>query len=390
MALPLFWRSKWSWLALALVLLAALAFFGVFPSVVAWRLDQRSAIPLQPLNAQSQALHSRLLVVDLHAASLLWSRNRIVPSISGHVDLARLVDGNVALQVLAAATTLPWSRAEQSGATYDLMTPLAVAQFWPVSTWTSGLQRALYQAELLKVDVRRAGSGLIAIRGKADMDRLLLARAQAQTNGVTPPVGVMLAVEGSQLIDGDLTRLDQLFDAGFRMAAPPAEAVAAAGASLTPLGKQWLGVMEQKGMLVDLARASPAVFGAIVAEARDPLVVSHAGLRAICDHPGNLEDDQVRAIAATGGLIGIAFGGAAVCGDSIDAIVKAIRHVVALVGIDHVAFGTNFDGGDMAPIDAAGLARLTHGLTAAGFADGDIAKVSGGNAWRLLRRMLPD
>ena len=63
---------------------------------------------------------------------------------------------------------------------------------------------------------------------------------------------------------------------------------------------------------------------------------------------------------------------------------------MALVGIDHVSLGSNFDGGTRTPIDAAGLARLTHGLTAAGFSDDDIAKISGGNAWRLLRSVLPD
>jgi microsomal dipeptidase-like Zn-dependent dipeptidase len=88
-------------------------------------------------------------------------------------------------------------------------------------------------------------------------------------------------------------------------------------------------------------------------------------------------------------VIGIGYWRDAVCDVSIDAVVKAIRYAVALVGIDHVALGSNFDGGARAPIDAAGMAQLTRGLTAAGFSDDDIAKMAGGNAWRVLRSVLP-
>ena len=88
-------------------------------------------------------------------------------------------------------------------------------------------------------------------------------------------------------------------------------------------------------------------------------------------------------------MIGIGFWRDAVCGLSVDAIVNAIRHAVRLVGVDHVALGSNFDGGSPTPIDAAGLAHLTHGLTAAGFSDEDIAKLSGGNALRVFRSVLP-
>jgi microsomal dipeptidase-like Zn-dependent dipeptidase len=119
------------------------------------------------------------------------------------------------------------------------------------------------------------------------------------------------------------------------------------------------------------------------------VVASHAGLRGTCDNPKNLTDDEARGIAATGGVIGIGFWREAVCDVSTDAIVRAIRYAVGLVGIDHVALGSNFDGGSPTPMDAAGLAHLTHGLTSAGFSDEDIAKISGGNALRVFRQVLP-
>ena len=139
-------------------------------------------------------------------------------------------------------------------------------------------------------------------------------------------------------------------------------------------------------MVVDVAHASPATLRMVVENATQPVVASHTGLRGACDNPRNLSDEQARGIAATGGVIGIGFWREAVCDVSVDAIVKAIRYAVGWSGIDHVALGSNFDGGSPTPMDAAGLAHLTHGLTAAGFSDDDIAKLSGGNALRVLRR----
>jgi membrane dipeptidase len=169
------------------------------------------------------------------------------------------------------------------------------------------------------------------------------------------------------------------------MAAPPP----VDGDRLTPIGRQWLRRMEDKGMLADVAHASPDMLRVVVANATRPVVASHTGLRGTCDRPRNLTDEEARGIAATGGLVGIGFWREAVCDVSVEAIVRSIRYAVALVGVDHVAFGSNFDGGAPTPVDVTGLAHLTHGLTAAGFSDEDIAKISGGNVMRVLRRILP-
>lgn len=400
-----FWRAKGRWAALALLLVGAALFFGAFPRLLAWRLHQQAFSSPPSMNAQAQSLHSKLLVVDLHAATLLWSRDLLARGAWGHVDLPRLTDGNVALQVFSAVTAAPWrSQGSMDAHESRLMAPLVVAQLWPPRTWDSLLERARYQADKLNRFIRRAGSGLIAIRTKADLDRLLLARSQAQANGITPPVGVMLSLDGPHVLEGELANLDRLFDAGFRMAVPP-DAVddgsaipdssardPAVGASLDgvmSLGRLWLRRMEEKGMVVDLANAPQPTLREVLANARQPVVASHTGLRGTCNTPRNLSDEQARGIAGTGGLIGIGYGPQAVCDVSIDAVVKAIRYAVALVGIDHVALGSNFDGAARTPMDAAGLAHLTHALTAAGFSDGDIGKLAGANAWRVLRSVLP-
>jgi microsomal dipeptidase-like Zn-dependent dipeptidase len=386
------WLRRAGWFGLGLLVAAAL-FFGAFPLVLAWRMSQQVGSPT-PLNARALTLHSRLLVVDLQAASLMWSRDLLGNNVSGHLDLPRLTDGNVALQVLSAASRLSWrgdahgldrdadERENDGVRRADLLTPLAVAQGWPVETWVSRLRRVLYQAEKLKWLVRRAGSGLITIRSQSDIDRLMLARAQAQSNGLTPPVGIMLSIHDSQALEDRLENLEALFEAGFRMAAPPS-------VHHPLMGRQWLTRMEEKGMVVDVAHAGATTLRDLVGEARLPVVASHAGLRGNCDDPRNLTDEQARGIAATGGVIGIGFWRDAVCEASVDAIVAAIRYAVGLVGVDHVAFGSNFDGASPMPIDAAGLAQLTQGLTAAGFSDDDIGKLAGGNALRVLRAVLP-
>lgn len=415
-----FMRRKSAWAGVGL-LLAGTLFFGFFPPLLAWRMSQHSGGSPPPVNAQAQSLHAKLLVVDLHASTLMWSRDLLAQSQHGHVDLPRLTDGNVALQVFSAPTRLTWGgevhgRRDGSGGDpgHDLMTPLAIAQLWPLRTWGSKLQRALYQAEQFRQLIPRAESRLVSIRSQSDIDRLLLAQSHAEANGLTRPIGVMLAVDGAEALENRLDNLDVLFDAGFRMAVPPwvsrsgsavrpAQGDAAgpgtalkvagdtrdAGGGLSPIGRQWLRRMEEKGMVVDVAHAPASTFHMVINHATRPVVASHAGLRGTCDSPQNLTDDEARGIAATGGVIGIGFWREAVCDVSIDAIVRAIRYAVGLVGIDHVALGSNFDGGSPTPMDAAGLAHLTHGLTSAGFSDEDIAKISGGNALRVFRQVLP-
>lgn len=395
------WR-RWVGLCVLLaVLVCTVLFVGVFPRLLAWELHRpEDGRPPPTLSAQAQALHSKLLVVDLDAATLLWSRDLLTRGAIGHVDLPRLTDGNVALEVFGVATRLGWPGSGGGG--MDLMTPLAVAQLWPPRTWNDARERALHQAEELRALSRSAGTRIIVIRTKADMDRLLLTRAQARENGLAAPVGAMLALRDGAALAAGPASLDEMFEAGFRMAVPPVKSrlprVAAAGGTvaLSPEGllaraaRSWVERMEALGMVVDVAGMPGDELGAVLASARRPLVASHVGLLGACHRPGNLDDALARGIAATGGIVGIAFTPDAVCGATLEAVVKSVRYAVNLVGIEHVALGASFDAGARTPIDVAGLAHLTQALAAAGFSDDDIVKIAGANAWRLLRGGLPE
>jgi microsomal dipeptidase-like Zn-dependent dipeptidase len=158
---------------------------------------------------------------------------------------------------------------------------------------------------------------------------------------------------------------------------------------LTPKGREWLRLVEQRGILVDLAHASPAALDDALSLATRPLVVSHTGVRGTCDNTRNLSDAQLRGIARGGGVVGIGVWPTAVCGADADAIARAMRHAADVAGVDHVALGSDFDGAVSAPFDASGLPRVTDALLRAGFAEPEIAKLMGGNAVRVLRQVLP-
>jgi microsomal dipeptidase-like Zn-dependent dipeptidase len=190
----------------------------------------------------------------------------------------------------------------------------------------------------------------------------------------------------------DLENVDVLYDAGFRMMSPvhffdnevggSAHGVRKGG--LTVLGREVIRRMEQRGMIVDLAHASPRTIEDALALATRPVVVSHTGVRGTCDNTRNLSDGQLRAIARGGGVVGIGYWDTAVCGTDVHAIARAIRHAVVVAGIDHVALGSDFDGAVTVPFDASGLPLLTESLLEAGFSEEEASKVMGGNVLRLL------
>jgi microsomal dipeptidase-like Zn-dependent dipeptidase len=147
--------------------------------------------------------------------------------------------------------------------------------------------------------------------------------------------------------------------------------------------------MEEKRMIVDLAHASPKTIEEVLAMARRPVVVSHTGVRGTCDNTRNLSDDQLKAIARTGGVIGIGYWDTAVCGPDASAIARAIRYTANLVGVEHVALGSDYDGAIPAPFDTTGVVQITDALIAEGFSESDIEKIMGGNVFRLLAANLP-
>ena len=142
-------------------------------------------------------------------------------------------------------------------------------------------------------------------------------------------------------------------------------------------------------MLVDIAHASAATIDDVLAWPPGRSSPRIRACAASADNARNLTDAHARAIAATGGLLGIGFWPTACGGDDAAAIARAIRYAANIAGIEHVGLGSDFDGAVPVPFDATGLVVLTDALIDAGFADDEIGKMMGGNARRLLADVLP-
>ncbi|OAN58878.1 dipeptidase [Sphingomonas sp. TDK1] len=374
---------------LAVLAIAAVAFFGIAPVLVDASMNRVAPVPLPHVTAQTRALHAGLQIADMHADTLLWRRSLLDRAERGQVDLPRLQAGNVALQVFSSVTKTPrHQNYDANSADSDNITLLAIAQLQPPRTWGSLFQRSLWHAEKLKRAARGSDGHLRVIHTAADLDRLLADRAAGRK--VT---GGLLSIEGLQDLEGDPANLDRLYAAGFRMAgfahffdneaAGSMHGVAKGG--LTPFGRQMLRRMEALGMVVDVAHVSHAGVADILAMARRPVVSSHGGVQATCKANRNLSDDEIRGIARTGGVIGIGYWDAAICSTSTKAVAEAIAHVRDLVGIDHVGLGSDFDGAVTTAFDAAQLAVVTQALVERGFSEQEIGKVMGGNVLRVLR-----
>lgn len=350
--------------------------------------NKTSGAPLLKISDAAKALHARLTIVDLHADTLLWKRAITASVDYGHVDLKRMQQGNVALQVFSSVTKTPKGQNyDSNSAETDNITLLVIAQAQPPRTWTSLLERSLWHAAKLDKAVTDSGGAMVAI-GNSDH----VAGLQQLRSSGDKTIGAMFSAEGLHNLEGDITNLDRLYNAGLRMAglthffdnklAGSMHGEQKGG--LTDFGREVIARMEEKGIIVDIAHASHASVADIVAAARRPIVSSHGGVQATCNVNRNLTDDEIRGVAATGGIIGIGYWEGAVCSTSATAVAKAMKHVRDLVGIEYVALGSDFDGYVTTRFDTSGLAQVTQALMNAGFSEAEIRAVMGGNAMRVI------
>jgi microsomal dipeptidase-like Zn-dependent dipeptidase len=305
-----------------------------------------------------------------------------------------MIEGGLALEGFAACVKVPRRlNIERNDDRTDDVTLLALAQGWPPATWRSLLARTLHMAGRLDSMARASGGDLRVIRSRGDLAAYVDRRRDdpAMTAG-------LLSIEGAHALESDLSNVDVVADAGFRMISPShffdndfggsAHGIEKGG--LTELGRGMVARMEARSMLVDVAHASVATIDDVLAVAQRPVVASHTGVRATCDNVRNLSDEHLRGISATGGIVGIGFWPTVSCGDDAAAIANSVRHAVDVAGIDHVGLGSDFDGAVPLPFDATGLVQVTDALLEAGFTDEEVGKVMGGNVFRLLADVLPD
>lgn len=260
-------------------------------------------------------------------------------------------------------------------------------------------------------DLRRDPAGVMEAQleralafEKAYPDRLRLIRsasdlAEAEAGGV---FGI-LGAEGAEIFRGSLNRLEQWYRKGMRVVTlcwnydnEVCDSVAGRRThhGLSDFGRRVVERMQELGMVIDLSHASDETFDDVIACAKMPVVASHSNCRALCGHPRNLTDAQIRSIAETDGVIGINFY-AYFLRDSGNAkikdIVSHIDHIAGIAGTRHIGLGCDFDGASPMPEGikgAQGLYLVLEALARANYSEQDIRMIAGGNFLRLFTRVL--
>jgi membrane dipeptidase len=366
------------------------------------------------------AIHQNALVVDLHSDTPMKMRRGFdfaARDTTGHMDLPRLKEGGIDLQVLACfvSTDMP---ADECRPRVDEMIDSITAQ------------------------VDRNQDKIEICRTAADAERIV-------SHG---KIAAFIGIENGVAINNDLENLKHFFDRGVRYLTLTHTAsndwcISSADTNpafngLTEFGRQVVRKMNELGIIVDLSHAHPLAVEEALRVSTDPVIASHSCVYAICPHDRNLTDDQIRAIAKNGGLVGINFykgylspgGEYTRVSDSLWALHRAevdsirqlfaedrdkrsealrpiyrqvfaqldsievdvgtvvdhIDYIVNLVGPDYVGLGSDFDGIPSLPEgleDCSMVPNITKELVARGYSKENINKILGGNFMRVFREV---
>lgn len=382
---------------LGLIIIAAIAWFTFAPAEFEKQTNMIDGEPLPEIRADAQKLHDSLLIVDLHGDTLLWKR-KITDSVDrGHIDMKRLQQGNIGLQIFSSVSKTPRGQNYDSNSDEtDNITLLAISQLQPFRTWFSLLERQLYHGEKLNDAVIDSKGGLIQIKSAGDVDSLPALRSKTAEENGQPVIGTLFSAEGLQTLEGKRENLQKLYDAGMRMAglvhffdnelAGSMHGEEKGG--LTDFGRTIVQDMEEMGMIVDIAHSSHETVAEVLKMARRPVVSSHGGVQAVCGVNRNLTDEEIKGVAATGGVIGLGYWDGAMCDTDPKTIAKAVKHVRDLVGIEHAALGSDFDGAVTTRFDTSGVVHVTQALMDAGLSEEEIRAVMGLNALRVIQQGL--
>ena len=159
---------------------------------------------------------------------------------------------------------------------------------------------------------------------------------------------------------------------------------------LSPLGKQMVAEMNRLGVMVDISHAAESTFYDVLACSRYPIIASHSSARALCNHPRNLTDDQLKAIAGQGGVVQLCLYKGFINEEAeVSDAIRHINHMVDLIGVEHVGIGSDFDGdGELIGCRASNeLINITMHLLKEGYSETDISRIWGGNFLRVMRQV---
>lgn len=314
-------------------------------------------------------IHFSSPVVDAHCDTLivLKKQNRRLgqKSGAGHVDLPRLVSGGVNLQFFAAFIGPEFNAA-----------PLA---------------RAMEIFDLFFEEMAANSEMVEPVYAYEDIERIISRKK----------VAALLTVEGGEALAGKLEVLRIFYRLGVRGVTltwngrnelGDGVLESGTGGGLTRFGVAVVREMNRLGMVVDVSHLSDGGFWDVIRESDKPVIASHSNCRALCGHPRNLDDGQIKALASAGGVVGLCFYPDFVHKErpSLDAWLDHAEHLANLAGVDCIGIGSDFDGGETIPelYDVTCLPLVAEGLLGRGFSGAEVQKILGGNLLRVLQKVI--
>ncbi len=329
-------------------------------------------------------LHRGCLVVDTHCDTLkclssiftrprdsMWE-NRSELGLGrradvGHIDIPRLLEGGVNCQVFAISSVR------------DRTPPFA-------------LRTAMHMLDIFYAECEKNEEAITLAASYGD---ILSAADEGK-------VAALLSIEGADVIEGDLGVLRIFYRLGVRMVGLVhslrnllADGVADSrtGGGLSELGVQVVEELDRLGIVVDVSHLSDASFWDLMDIAKEPVVASHSNSRAVCNHPRNMTDEMIEALADRGGVMGMNFAPSFVhpTDATVERVVDHIDHIVELVGPNHVGLGSDFDGIRATPEgleDVSKMPNITRELIRRDYPEEDIRKILGENHLRIIKKVV--
>ena len=304
--------------------------------------------------AEARRVHRSIVTLDSHCDTPMWFHHPI--------NLAERCD-----KVLVDFTKMREGHLDAS----------SMVAYLPQGERTpQALQAATAEAHRLIDDITRRVKAAPGVALATTPDEVLLHKRQGL-------LSVMPGIENGYALGRDVQNV-----ARFR-------AKGVVYITLCHLGRRVVAEMNRTGVMVDMSHAAESSFYQAIEASQVPIVCSHASSRALCNHPRNLTDDQLRALAAAGGVAQVTLYHGFLKLDETEApadirdAVRHLMHMIDVAGIDHVGIGTDFDGdgGIVGCANASELIQFTRRLLAEGLTHDDLQKVWGGNFLRVMRQV---
>lgn len=314
-----------------------------------------------------------MFIMDAHCDTLLdiaAGRRRLAErGKGGHIDLPRMVDGGVSSQIFAIYVE---------------------PEYLP----GAGARQALRLVDVFHREIEENSDSLVFATRAGDVGR---ARDEGK-------IAAFLSIEGGEALDGSIELLRIFHKLGVRLMTLTWSRRNELGdgayeggthGGLTRFGVDVVREMDRLGMVVDVSHLSEATFWHVMEVSTNPVIASHSNAKALCGHSRNLSDEQAKAIAGSGGVIGVTFVGPFLGAgrQSVQGVADHIDHFAGLIGADNVAIGSDFDGVSDSALpeglpDVSHMPAIIDELVRRGYSDAAVRGIMGANLLRVVEGVI--